>query len=196
VRSPAVFVVLFALLLAAAAAPPSTPSVEAGAPTASHPPSPAPTAAPASLAVLAGLVARLEADPSTDWRRVDLEVVRRHLADLERVTLAAEVRAEELPGGVGLTVTGPDPASVAAIQRLLPERAARLAEARRWRVTTATLPEGLRVEIRSLDPREAGRIRALGLAGLLVAGPLDDAYLLSLARGEPQLGRPGRRGGP
>ena len=142
--------------------------------------------------VLAGLVARLEADPTTDWRRVDLEAVRRHLADLERVTLAAEVRAEELPGGVGLTVTGPDPASVAAIRRLLPERAARLAEARRWKVATVTVPEGLRVEVRSLDPREAGRIRALGLTGLLVVGPLDEAYLLGLARGEPPPGRPGR----
>jgi hypothetical protein len=192
VRSPAVFVVLFALLLAAAAAPPSTPSVEAGAPSASHRPSSPPTAAPTSLAVLAGLVARLEADPTSDWRRVDLEAVRRHLADLERVTLAAEVRAEELPGGVGLTVTGPDPASVAAIRRLLPERAARLAEARRWKVATVTVAEGLRVEVRSLDPREAGRIRALGLTGLLVVGPLDEAYLLSLARGEPPPGRPGR----
>ena len=194
-RRPTFFPVLLALPLAAAA-PLGVRSAEPEPPSARPRAAPAPTAAPASLAVLAGLVARLEADPSTDWRRVDLEAVRRHLADLERVTLAAEVRAEELPGGVGLTVTGPDPASVAAIQRLLPERAVRLAEARRWRVTTASLPEGLRVEIRSLDPREAGRIRALGLAGLLVAGPLDDAYLLSLARGEPPPGRPGRRGGP
>lgn len=194
-RRPTFFPVLLALPLAAAA-PLGVRSAEPESPSPRPRAAPAPTAAPTSLAVLAGLVARLEADPSTDWRRVDLEVVRRHLADLERVTLAAEVRAEELPGGVGLIVSGPDPATVAAIQRLLPERAVRLAEARRWRVTTATLPEGLRVEIRSLDPREAGRIRALGLAGLLVAGPLDDAYLLSLARGEPQLGRPGRRGGP
>lgn len=152
-------------------------------------PGPALAGAPPVLALLARLLARLEADPTTDWRRVDLEAARQHLADLDRVTLLARVAAEELPGGVALRVSGEDPATVAAIRRLLPERAARLAEARRWRVATAPAEDGLRVEIKSLDPREAGRIRALGLAALLVAGPLDEAYLLEVARGGPPPGR-------
>jgi len=195
VRKVAPFRVLVALALVGAGLG-SALSGETGSSAPRERKEPAPTLAPPSVAVLAGLVARLEADPTPGRRRVDLEAVRRHLADLERVTLAAEVRAEDLPGGVGLIVSGPDPATVAAIQRLLPERAVRLAEARRWKVATVTVPEGLRVEVRSLDPREAGRIRALGLAGLLVAGPPDEAYLLTLPRGEPLLGRPERRGGP
>lgn len=185
---PAVLAAALGALATALAAPPAGPpaAAPAGGPAATPP------AASAALAALADLVARLEADPATDWRRVDLEAARRHLADLERVTLRAEVAAEDVPGGVVLRVGGEDPATVAAIQRLLPERAARLGQARRWRVATAALARGLQVEIRSLDPREAGRIRALGLTGLLVAVPLDDAYLLGVARGEPPAGRAAR----
>lgn len=147
---------------------------------------------PPALTLLADLVARLEADPATDWQRVDLEAARAHLRDLDRLTLFARAEVRELVGGVELLVTGPDAAGEAAIRRLLPGAAARLAAARRWRLATAPIEGGLRVEVRSLDPRETERIRALGLVALLVAAAGDEAYLLNLARGEPPAGRPAR----
>lgn len=147
---------------------------------------------PPALVALADLIARLENDPSTDWRRVDLEAARAHLHDLDRLTLAAEAEARDVPGGVELRVRGPDAATEAAIRRLLPGAAARLATARRWRLATAPMEGGLLVEVRSQDPRETARIRALGLVALLVAAAGDEAYLLALARGEPVAGRPAR----
>lgn len=151
-----------------------------------------PLLGPPALAVLAEILARLEADPATDWRRVDLEAVRAHLRDLDRVILAAEAEPRELVGGVELRVSGSDAASEAAIQRLLPAAAERLAAARRWRLATRPIEGGLLVEIRSRDPRETERIRASGLVALLVAAASDEAYLLDLARGEPLAGRPAR----
>lgn len=139
----------------------------------------------AALGALSDLVSRLEADPATDWRRVDLEAVRQYLRDLDRVTLEAELAVRDRLGGIELEVRAADPGTVQAIRRLLPDAAARLAAARRWRVAVEPRADGLAVAITSLDPRDVARIRGLGLVGLLVAAATDEAYLLNLARGGP-----------
>ena len=48
----------------------------------------------------------LEADPKTDWSKVDIEALRRHLIDMNNVTLYADVRSEPVEGGMRFTVTG------------------------------------------------------------------------------------------
>jgi len=41
----------------------------------------------------------LEADPATDWSKVNLERLRQHLIDMNEVTLRASVKAESVPAG-------------------------------------------------------------------------------------------------
>jgi hypothetical protein len=53
----------------------------------------------AAFETIAAVVRRLEADPSTDWSRVDIEALRRHLVDMDRVMMEAGVEATPLPGG-------------------------------------------------------------------------------------------------
>ena len=48
----------------------------------------------------------LEADPATDWNKVNLERLRQHLIDMNEVTLRSEVKAVTVPGGLAMDVTG------------------------------------------------------------------------------------------
>ena len=48
----------------------------------------------------------LEADPNTDWSKVNLEALRQHLIDMNEVTLKAEAVAKPVDGGIEVTVTG------------------------------------------------------------------------------------------
>lgn len=48
----------------------------------------------------------LEADPKTDWSRVDIDALRQPLTDMRNVTLTAEARPVTVEGGLRFVVTG------------------------------------------------------------------------------------------
>jgi hypothetical protein len=57
-----------------------------------------------AFAAIQEIVEILETDPATDWSKVDVEALRRHLIDMDNVTLAAEVEAAAVNGGARFTV--------------------------------------------------------------------------------------------
>ena len=65
-----------------------------------------PQAGQSAFAAIQEIVQILEADPKTDWSKVDIEALRRHLIDMNNVTLYADVRSEPVEGGMRFTVTG------------------------------------------------------------------------------------------
>ena len=65
------------------------------------------------------IVGILEADPKTDWSKVDLEALRQHLIDMNEVTLGADAAAMRIDGGLAVAVTGSG-RTLAAIQRMIP----------------------------------------------------------------------------
>jgi hypothetical protein len=65
---------------------------------------------------------KLEADPKTDWSKVDLEALRRHLIDMDEVTLRASATTKQIDGGLAVTVTGTG-RTLAAIHHMIPAHA-------------------------------------------------------------------------
>ena len=65
------------------------------------------------------IVQILEADPKTDWSKVNLEALRQHLIDMNEVTLKAEAAPKHIDGGLEITITGND-RTLVAIQRMIP----------------------------------------------------------------------------
>src|SRR5882724_13527079 len=48
----------------------------------------------------------LEADPGTDWSKVNIDALREHLIDMNEVTLQANAAASTVDGGLRIDVTG------------------------------------------------------------------------------------------
>ena len=65
---------------------------------------------------------KLEADPKTDRSKVDLEALRRHLIDMDEVTLRASATTKQIDGGLAVTVTGTG-RTLAAIHHMIPAHA-------------------------------------------------------------------------
>ena len=128
------------------------------------------------------IVALLEADPATDWSRVDIDRLHRHLLDMERLATAARAVREEVPGGLRLTVTGEGKAGEAA-RRMIPAHAGLLAAETGWAVRAEPLPAGAVLTVTSGDPAQAARIRALGFMGLMARGGHHQPHHLAMARG-------------
>ena len=59
-----------------------------------------------AFAAIQEIVALLNADPKTDWSKVDIDALRQHLVDMNNVTLKASVTSAPIDAGVRFEVTG------------------------------------------------------------------------------------------
>lgn len=128
------------------------------------------------------IVRLLEADPATDWSKVDLEMLRQHLIDMNRVTLDAEAAATPVDGGIAVEVTGAG-RTLAAIRRMIPAHAKEIDGKGGWTVQTSDLANGVRLTVTSADAREVAHIRGLGFIGILARGGHHQPHHLAMAKG-------------
>jgi hypothetical protein len=136
------------------------------------------------------IVRILEADPATDWSKVDLERLRQHLIDMNEVTLRAGVKAEPVPGGLRMDITGTG-RTEEAIRRMVGPHTVELNGMPQWTATTEQIPGGLRLTVVAKNPADAktvAHIRGLGFIGLLVQGSHHQPHHLAMAKGEPTPG--------
>jgi hypothetical protein len=128
----------------------------------------------------------LEADPATDWAKVNLERLRQHLIDMNEVTLRSEVKAVTVPGGLAMDVTGSGRVEE-AIRGMVVPHAKELDSMKEWSARTEQIPGGLRLTVVARNPDDArtvARVRGLGFIGLLVQGAHHQPHHLAMAKGE------------
>ena len=131
-----------------------------------------------AFAAVAEVVRELNARPETDWSRVDLEALRRHLRDMEHFTLHAEVvERTEIPGGLRVTVTGRSPEASRAVRRAVKAHAPMLEGETGW--DAAAEADGARTVLTVTSDRgtdaataqgDVAKIRGLGFIGLMATG--------------------------
>lgn len=134
---------------------------------------------------LAEVVRILEADPATDWSKVNLEALRQHLVDMHEVTLRARVAQTAVPGGARMDVTG-EGRTLDAIRRMLRAHAGQLENAPEYRARVEEIADGARLVVtaeRAGDTRTEAKIRGLGFIGLLTHGNHHAPHHLAMARG-------------
>jgi hypothetical protein len=138
-----------------------------------------------AFGAIAEIVRILEADPATDWGRVDVERLRQHLIDMNEVVLRAAVTQTPIAGGLVMDVTGSG-RTERAIRAMVVPHAIELDRTALYTARTETIPGGVRLTVVAKPPdAEAvvARIRGLGFAGLLTEGAHHQAHHLAMARG-------------
>jgi hypothetical protein len=131
------------------------------------------------------IVRILEADPNTNWSKVNLEALRQHLIDMNEVTLKADAVTKPTEGGIEVTVTGTG-RTVEAIQRMVPAQAHQVDQTHinGWSAKTEPLPNGILLTVTSSDPQQVQHIRGLGFIGFMASGSHHQAHHLAMAKGE------------
>ncbi|HSB78329.1 MAG TPA: hypothetical protein VLM91_06060 [Candidatus Methylomirabilis sp.] len=143
-----------------------------------------------AFGAIAEIVGILEADPTTDWSKVNLERLRQHLIDMNEVTLRSEVKSDAVPGGLAMDVTGTG-RTEQAIHRMLMAHTVELNKLPEWSAKTQPIPGGMRLTVTATNPDDAktvARIRGLGLIGLLTVGAHHQLHHLAMAKGEEMAG--------
>src|SRR5689334_4592712 len=82
----------------------------------------------------------LDADPTTDWSKVNIAALREHLIDMNEVTLRAAATEHALENGIEIVVTG-EGRTLEAIKRMVPAHVGELVKLG-WNAKTEDLPNG------------------------------------------------------
>src|ERR1700688_406443 len=91
------------------------------------------------------IVQMLQADPTTDWSKVNIGALREHLIDMNEVTLHAAASERMLDNGIEIAVTG-EGRTLAAIKRMVPAHVHELAEIG-WNAKSEDLPNGVKLTV-------------------------------------------------
>lgn len=136
----------------------------------------------AAFGTIQEVVRILEADPATDWSKVNISALREHLIDMDEVTMRAVAAERRLDNGVEITLTGTG-RTLAAIKRMVPAHAQELTHMG-WDAKAEELPDGVKLTVTGADAKQATKLRALGFMGIMVEGEHHQAHHLMMAKGE------------
>ena len=138
-----------------------------------------------AFGAIAEIVQILEADPDTEWSKVDLERLRQHLIDMNEVVLRSAVKQTPVPGGLAMEITG-NGRTERAIRAMVVPHALELDRMADWAAKTESVPSGVRLTVVAERPDDAklvARIRGLGFPGLMTQGAHHQSHHLAMAKG-------------
>lgn len=124
----------------------------------------------------------LEADPTTDWSKVNIAALREHLIDMNEVTMRAAASQRSLDNGVEIAVTG-EGRTLDAIKRMVPAHVQEL-KGMGWDAKTDDLSNGVKLTVTSTDAKQVTKLIALGFMGIMVQGAHHQVHHLMMAKGE------------
>jgi len=139
-----------------------------------------------AFGAIAEVVRLLDADPKTDWSKVNLERLRQHLIDMHEVVLRSAVTQSPVPAGLVMEVRGAG-RTAEAIRSMVIPHVVELNRMPQWSANTETMPGGVKLTVTAKDAADAktiARIRGLGFIGLLTEGAHHGPHHLAIARGE------------
>jgi hypothetical protein len=138
----------------------------------------------AAFGALSEVVALLQADPSTDWSKVDITSLRDHLVDMDEVVMRAVARLDASDSEIHVTYTG-EGRTLEAIRRMIPAHAKMMQGYRDWKSSSENTKDGVVWILSTPSADEQARIRGLGPFGLLTLGFHHGPHHLAMARGLP-----------
>lgn len=136
-----------------------------------------------TFGAIAEIVAILRADPATDWSRVDIGALRRHLLDMDALVMHAQADEEAIDGGLRITIarTG---AAGEATSRMIRAHAPVLQDETGWSSAAEVGDDTIMWTVTAASKHEAMQIRALGFFGLIATGAHHQPHHLAIARGD------------
>ena len=128
------------------------------------------------------IINMLEADPDTDWSKVDISKLRSHLVDMNRMVMGTQVARKNIEGGLELIVTG-SAQTLQSIHNMLPAHAPMINGLNDWSAWVKVTANGAILTVTAKSDKEILHIRGLGFYGLMASGSHHQAHHINLARG-------------
>ncbi len=135
-----------------------------------------------AFATIQEIVGILEADPKTDWSKVNIDALREHLIDMSNVTLAAKVKSEAIEGGRRFILSGKGDVK-ASIRRMMTAHAMQMNGTAGWFFSAKETDRGAMLTV-TVPAADMNKLKALGFLGLMTRGMHHQQHHLMIARGD------------
>ena len=135
-----------------------------------------------AFAAIAEIVGILRADPETDWSKVDIDRLRKHLVDMDELTLNAHVETSSDDRRVTFHVSG-EGRTRRAIQDMVPAHASFLASDMAMQAHADLTDDGAILVLTADNADQLRQYKALGFFGVMALGAHHQAHHLALAKG-------------
>jgi len=136
----------------------------------------------AAFGAIHEIVDMLEADPNTDWSKVNIDALRAHLIDMDNVILHATIDYKPTPDGETIHVSG-EGGVRDSIQRMVMMHAAMAGDTQDWHMDASRVSDGALINVTAKTPSGFQKIKALGLIGMMAEGMHHARHHMMLARG-------------
>jgi len=121
-----------------------------------------------AFAAIEEIVLALDADPNTDWSKVNISGLREHLVDMELVFTDASVETSEIENGFRFIVTGTGKTK-GAIQRMSFAHAGVMNGTGDWTFTPQEHDAGVVLTV-TTTADDMDKLRAFGFFGIMATG--------------------------
>jgi hypothetical protein len=128
------------------------------------------------------IVGILEADPTTDWSKVNIDALRAHLIDMDNVTLRAKIVYEPMAKGEHIHIAGEGDVRD-SIQRMVMMHAAMAGDTSDWHMDATRSPDGADIVVTAKSSQAIQKIKALGLLRMMAESIHHTRHHMMLARG-------------
>jgi len=135
-----------------------------------------------AFAAIGEIVAALEADPATDWTKVNIAALREHLRDMNVVMINAIAIGSDVPGGQRFEVTGAEDVAP-SIRRMVLAHSSVMQGENGWAYAAEATPDGAVMTV-TVPEGDLAKLKALGFFGVLTAGMHHQAHHWMMATGK------------
>lgn len=126
----------------------------------------------------------LDADPNTNWEKVDIEGLRQHLIDMENFTSGVDVLSEKkIEKGAEIIVRAKSEEAHHSLDRALKAHPSMMESETGWTMGVKQNKERFTLTIETQKPEEVARLRALGYIGVMALGDHHQIHHWMMASG-------------
>jgi hypothetical protein len=136
------------------------------------------------------VIKKLDANPKTDWSKVDLEALRQHLIDMKHFTVDVTVISQKnTKKGNEISVKATTEAAHKALKRAMSAHPAMLTSETGWAMTAQEKGDTFVLTISTDKPAEIARLRGLGYIGIMALGNHHQVHHWMMASGSNPHGK-------
>jgi len=130
------------------------------------------------------VIVQLNNNPNTDWKKVNIEALRRHLLDMNDMTVNVEVISQEnIPNGLKAIIKATTKRAALALERVFKAHPAQLQRETGWKMTVQKQGNQYVLTIVSENSQDIDKIRGLGYIGLMAYGNHHQPHHWGIATG-------------
>ncbi|MBE8189645.1 MAG: hypothetical protein HAW58_01990 [Candidatus Thioglobus sp.] len=136
-----------------------------------------------AFATLQEAIRALEADPKTNWNKVNLEALRLHLLEMNDMVLNVKVRQNHISKGFAAIVTPTTDRALQSLKKVFSAHPAQMKKESGWDMKVSNNSGVFTLKITTENASEVAKIRGLGYIGVMAYGGHHQPHHWAIASG-------------